>query len=112
MSPETENWLQSSFRSRLKKLGWMAVHRLEVNQFSALEIIDKCMDLQRLEREHNIGLAQDQASELMKDLLEGNSLTIIPSTKRLPANEPRALNAPDGNYNGPYAIPQEVENGH
>jgi len=109
MGAETENWLQSSFRSRLKKLGWMAVHRLEVNQYSALEIVDKCIELQRLEREHNIGSAQDQASELMKDLLEGNSLTIIPAAQSLPADERRALAAPADGYTGPYAIPQEVE---
>jgi len=108
MDANTEDWLQSSFRSRLKKLGWIAVHRVEVNQFTAIEIIDRCLELVRLEKEHGTGAAQDQASQLMKDLLEGSSLTIISSKAKLSANEPRALFAKAGTYEGPFALPQET----
>lgn len=108
MDANTESWLQSSFRSRLKKIGWLAVHRVEVNQFTAIEIIDKCLELQRIEKEQGVGVAQDQASQLMKDLLEGTSLTIIPSRDRLTADEPRALFSRAGVYDGPYALPEEV----
>jgi len=108
MDANTEGWINSSLRSRLKKLGWMAVHRVEVNQFSALEIIDKCLELQRIEREQGTGNAQDQAATLMKDLLESRSLTIISSKEKLPVTEPRALDGPVEPYDGPYAKPQEV----
>ena len=108
MDANTDDWLQASFVSRMKKLGWLAAHRVEVNQFTAVDIIDRCLELRRLEQEQGTGHAQDQASQLMKDLLEGSSLTIISSKAKLTADEPRALFAEAGTYEGPYALPQET----
>jgi hypothetical protein len=111
MDPNTESWLASSFRSRLNKIGWLAVHRIEVNQFTAIEIIDKCLELKRVEQERGLGAAQDQAAQLMKDLLTGTSLTIISSKEKLLADEPRATSSRLDTYSGSLALPKEILDG-
>jgi hypothetical protein len=91
MSPDTEEWLKASFKDRVFKLGWLAAHRVNVNNFNAVELIEKCIDLMRLEREGDPALAKDQAVILVRNLLSQCKMTMIPASEILEPNEPRTL---------------------
>jgi hypothetical protein len=90
MSNETEDWLKVSVRQGMWKLGLRAIHCLNVNQYNALEVIEKCLDLARLEREEGPTMAHSAAEQLVKGLLGECKLNIIPSTELLEADELRA----------------------
>jgi hypothetical protein len=90
MSNETEDWLKVSVRQGMWKLGLRAIHCLNVNQYNALEVIEKCLDLARLEREEGPAMAHSAAEQLVKGLLGECKLNIIPSTEQLESDELRA----------------------
>lgn len=96
LEPAAETWLTESFESRVKKLGWLAAHRVEVTQYNSIEIITKCLELKKLSAEidrdsSDSGDLDKQALTLMQELLEGNCLAVLPSDKVVFADEPRAL---------------------
>ena len=90
MDPRTEMWVHNSFRSTLLKKGWIATQRLEVNNYNAVEIIDKCLELKRIEAEKGEEPARIEALELLKGLLGQCRLSILASTDPIPLDEPRA----------------------
>jgi hypothetical protein len=78
MDPNVEAWLVGSTNSRLKKLSWIASHRIDVNQYNAIDIISKGLELQGMERESGGSVAQQQGVEAMKALLQHCKMTIMP----------------------------------
>jgi len=96
MSSKTEDWLKVAMRQRMWKLGFQAVNRLEVNQYNAIEVIDKCLDLARLEREEGPEHAHTAAEQLVKGLLGECKLNIIHSEETFDADEPRAEELVEG----------------
>lgn len=90
MDPKVEMWVHNSFRSTLLKKGWLALQRLEVNNYNALEVVDKCLELKRIEFEKGEEPARIEALELLKGLLGQCRLSILASTEPLTLDEPRA----------------------
>jgi hypothetical protein len=90
MSDKTGEWVRNSFQDRVWKLGWIASHRVNVNNFNAVELIEKCLDLMRMEREEGKQPARDAALVLVKNLLNQCQMTMIPSAEELPVDEVRA----------------------
>jgi hypothetical protein len=89
MDPNVEAWLTGSFNSRVKKLAWIAAHRLEVNQYNALEVMTKGIELQTLEHEAGGTVAQQQGIEAMKALLQHCKMAIMPPDTMPLLSEPR-----------------------
>lgn len=94
LSAESEGWIKDSFRDRVLKLGWLAAHRVSVNNFNAVELIERCIDLQRLEREGGQQPAREAATILVRNLLSQCQMTMIPAGETLAADEPRASALP------------------
>jgi hypothetical protein len=90
MSDKTGDWVRNSFQDRVWKLGWIASHRVNVNNFNAVELIEKCLDLMRMEREEGKQPARDAALVLVKNSLNQCQMTMIPSAEVLLADESRA----------------------
>jgi hypothetical protein len=90
MDRQTEDWIYSSFRSRLLKQGWIAAHRVEINNFNAVEILDKCLMLKRLESEFGDKPVQDEAMALLQGLLGQLSLPVTSNRDNIIPDEPRA----------------------
>jgi hypothetical protein len=90
MGEKTGEWVRNSFQDRVWKLGWMAAHRVNVNNFNAVELIEKCLDLMRMEREEGKQPARDSALVLVKNLLNQCQMTMMPSAEKLSADEVRA----------------------
>jgi hypothetical protein len=77
MDPEVETWVMRSFNSRVKKLAWIATHRIDVNQYNAADIISMGLELQKTEREGGVGVGQQQGVEAMKTLLSYCKMSIM-----------------------------------
>lgn len=90
MSNKTERWIKTSVRQGMWKLGLRAVHCLKVNQYNALEVVEKCLDLARLEREEGPTTAHSAAEQLVKGLLGECKLHILETDETLAADEMRA----------------------
>jgi hypothetical protein len=111
LSPETESWLNETFRARLKKLGWLAAYRLEPNQFNAVEIIDKYLSMQELEHQRGGAAGQGQVDEAMKSLFSDRTLTIMKLNAPGVADERRALQLPPETYVPTRSVERENGNG-
>ena len=84
MDPKVESWINNSLNSRVRKLAWMAAYRIDINQYNAVELIGKGLELQALEREAGGTTAQQQGVEAMKALLQHCKMTIIADEPELP----------------------------
>lgn len=98
MNPKVEMWVHNAFRSMLLKKGFIAVNRLEINNYNAIEVIDKCLELKRIEAEKGEEPARIEALELIKGLLGQCRLSILASTEPLALNEPRAAELLAGRF--------------
>lgn len=108
----TERWLTRSCLTQIRKLSWTAAHRVEVNQFNSLEILEQFLNLYRTDLGNRSPVEGEKVAELMKSLIGGGCLSIM--TKReLQADEARAM-APVLPYTGTFsekAVKAEVEDG-
>lgn len=111
MSPQTEEWLKTSVRQGMWKLGLRAIHSLNVNQFNALDVIEKCVDLARLEREEGPAPARSAAEQLVRGLLGECKLNIIASDEVLEADELRAMEMTGGSLALQFGEEIPVEKG-
>jgi hypothetical protein len=108
MDPNAEAWLVGSTNSRLKKLTWIAAHRIDVNQYNAIDIISKGLELQTMERDQGGSVAQQQGVEAMKSLLQHCKMTIMPIDAEPTLVEPRVMTVPGRpalHYGDPIPVP-------
>lgn len=91
LSPETDKWIVRSCLDKLKKVGWTALHRVEPNQYNAMEIVQQLLELRKDEKEGEEGRTRydNQAEDMMRSLLGTGFLSIMPRME-LQANEVRA----------------------
>jgi len=93
LSPEAEKWITKSGLDKLKKVGWIALHRVEPNQYNAMEIVQQFLEQHKEEKEIGEGARfNDQAEAMMKTLLGTGFLSIMPRIE-LQADEARAARA-------------------
>ena len=89
MSDKSRTSLEASFRDRMVKLGWLAAHRLEVNNFNGPAILEQCLKLQELEQDKGPVAGQAEAHLVLQALLTNCKTTILPAGKELCLDEPR-----------------------
>lgn len=90
MSADSRSILEHSFKDRMLKLGWMAAHRAEVNNYNVTSILEQCLRLAELEKERGALAGQAEAYAVMSALLAGCKTTIVGRGTDLDLNEPRA----------------------
>jgi hypothetical protein len=93
MSDGTRQWLSTNFSDKLLKQGWVAVHRLEVNNFNSVEVINTIVKLKEIEAlKGGPGGAHQQALTALSQLLDQCVTTIMPGASPVfDMDEPRAL---------------------
>ena len=84
--------MADSLQDKLLKQGWVAVNRLSVNNYNAIEVIGLVLKLKEIEKN---GMDSDKTKEVAMKALEGLlnacETSIIPAAQELQAAEPRAL---------------------
>jgi len=109
LADETRAQLSGSFQDRMLKLGWMAAHRLEINNYNAIEVIDKCIRLREVESQQNLGGAgRDEVMGLLGGLLDRCVTTMLPIREVLQLDEPRVTGRNVLKYGEkiPIAVPE------
>lgn len=69
MSEDMQTMLNNNFVNRMLKLGYLATHRLEVNNYNAIEVIEQCIKLRELEQNRRGPLSQNETWQVMEGLL-------------------------------------------
>ena len=115
LNPDTAQWLRGANRAQMQKLGFKAMQRVEVNQYTALELIGKWIDFEAIEREQGSGPAQSEAEAMMRALLGQCNMTIMSSKASFTADEPRVhdmvKNVTPLKYREPALVEAGGENG-
>jgi hypothetical protein len=88
-SSDTIGYLTQNFRDSTLKLGWLATQRLNINNYNAIEVIDRCIQLMALEHDKGREIAKDTAAAMMNDLLQQCRMAILPAKEQVSACEPR-----------------------
>lgn len=103
----------NGMRDQTLKLGYLASHRMEINNFNAPLIMDTCIKLAELEHAVGTGAAQGEAMSLMKDLLNQCKIAIFPAKQAMDLSELRADELMGAAKQLKYgeAIPVGAENG-
>src|ERR1035437_7159552 len=69
LDENTQQYLSNNFVARMTKLGYIATHRLEVNNYNAVEVIEQCIKLRELEHSNKGPLSQNETWSMMEGLL-------------------------------------------
>ncbi len=108
LSEDTQSMLNQNFHNRMLKLGYLATHRLDVNNYNAIEVIEQCVKLRELESAKRGPLSQNETWSMMESLLrkcatsvDGGTLDQEVDGKLLETvtyspHEPRVLENTDG----------------
>lgn len=92
MDSEARAFFSDNFVDRMLKLGYVATHKLEINNYTATEVIDHCIKLRDLERAQGTPANQTEAWRILESLLQRCATTVTPATQRtLTAHEARVL---------------------
>lgn len=90
LDPKAKDFLNNTFRDKMLKNAWTAAHRVDINQFTSLKVIEQFSILERNEKElGTAGESQDEAKALVRALLNQCAMTIMPSTVETVKDEPR-----------------------
>jgi hypothetical protein len=91
MSDETRQFLSTNFMDSMLKLGYQATHRLDVNNYNAMAVIEQCVKLRELEQARHGSLTHAESWAIMESLLK--KCATVPRTEapQLSAVEPRVL---------------------
>lgn len=109
LTDDSRSFLESGRNDRLLKLGWMASHRLEVNNFNALEVMDLCLKLQEMEQNLKGG-TRDDVNKLLAGLLQSCVTTMLPRDCKV-IDEPRAGVGVGLKYGEAIPVTAEVHDG-
>jgi hypothetical protein len=93
ISDKLRGFLNTDFKDRLVKLGWMATHVVSLNNFTAIPIFEQVLKLMAMELQvrNEMGVSKDESLALMGALLNSCKVTILPHGSDLCLDEPRAL---------------------
>jgi len=93
LSDKLRGFLNTDFKDRLVKLGWMATHVVSLNNFTAIPIFEQVLKLMSMELQtrNEMGVSKDETLALMGALLNSCKVTILPYGSDLCLDEPRAL---------------------
>lgn len=113
LTPEARRWTKQAMEDDLLKLGWNAVKRVDLNNFTAPKMIELCLKLKEIETTKGSGVAQEEALKTFGMLLESCATTILPSYDQNPdpglllTDEPRVKELMGGAAGAPYlkAVP-------
>lgn len=89
MSDTARSFLQNNYDEWLLKLGYVATHRVEVNNFNAVELIDKCIRVREVEAQRGTPLVAGEAWQAVTTLLQQCVTTIIPPGGQPILDEPQ-----------------------
>lgn len=89
LSKDMEGFFVKSTKQQVIKNAWTASHRLEINNYNAVAVMDLALRL--MEMEKAIGPHDTNKTQVMlNDLLNQCRLAIIPSTASMQLHEPRS----------------------
>lgn len=95
LTDQQRSRLQATFRDALLKNGWLAAHKLRLNNYNALETIARCLDLDTLKvQEEGAGAASNQVRELdaLRCVLDKCGMNVLPAPDLLkPAELPASV---------------------
>jgi hypothetical protein len=128
LTEDMQTMLNNNFVNRMLKLGYIATHRLEVNNYNAIEVIEQCVKLRELEQTRRGPLSQNETWSVMESLLRKCATTAMSGTSdhekdgqmietlTYPAHEPRVLENTSGGrpiltYGDPIPICAPVDAG-
>ncbi len=114
MSDETRAFFAENFMDQMLKLGYKATHRVEVNNFTAMQIIETCVKLREIETSRTGPLTQGETWGIMEGLLKKCATTMTTGKAVTGEVEPRILENTDGkilSYGDPIPIKAGANNG-
>ena len=106
MSPEVRKWVRDSSEDKLLKQGWIAAHRLDVNNFNAPLILELTVKLKTIEQEAGKQGLQDESLQILRNLLDQFATTIVPPQAQFALDEPRAATLDLAPVPEQYVMPQ------
>jgi len=89
MTPAARSLFHSAFKAKLLKNAWSAAQRMDINNYNALEVIDRYLQLLGLERA--AGAEEDESStiRMMADVLQGLDMKVLGPGDKTFVEEPR-----------------------
>jgi hypothetical protein len=88
-STETRAWFQAAYTDQLLRLGWSATQRVELNNFTAVPVMEMTLKMAELQQAHQ-SLGSNDAMTFATSLMDQYKMLILPPNKALAADEPRA----------------------
>jgi len=114
MSDDTRHFFAENFMDQMMKLGYKASHRIELNNFTALKVLELCVKLRELEQTRSGPLTHSETWGIMEGLLKKCGTTVVEG-KAIPTEiEPRVLENTQGKvltFGDPIPIYSGADNG-
>jgi len=107
MSEDTRHFFTENFMDQMLKLGYKATHRLEVNNFTSIQIIEMCVKLRELEQTRTGPLTHSETWGIMENLLKKCGTTVAQGQAITAGVEPRVLENTNGkilSYGDPIPV--------
>ena len=79
LTPEARRWTHQGFEDDMLKTGWMALKRIDLNNFTAPKMVELCLKLKEIEVQKGTGAAQEEALKTFGMLLESCATTVMPT---------------------------------
>lgn len=108
MGNKAREWLRGTFRDRVLKNAWNAAHRLEVNNFNAIEVMNVLIAIDALDKAGDSQLMRDEALQQITKLFSMAPTTTRPSDEILAIDEPRVMDQLVGKVTEVYTAPVEA----
>lgn len=105
LGSKTRDWLRSTFRDRVLKNAWNAAHRIEVNQFNAVEVMNVLIQIDMMDKAGDQQLMKDEALIQITKLFGMAPTTARPADELLAIDEPRVMDQLVGKVVEEYVAP-------
>lgn len=105
LGTRTRDWLRLTFRDRILKNAWNAAHRIEVNQFNAVEVMGVLIQIDMMDKSGDQALMKDEALQQITKLFGMAPTTARPADELLAIDEPRVMDQLAGKALEMYVAP-------
>lgn len=106
LSDKARGWIATSFQDKLLKQGWSAAHRLNINNYNAIEVMTLVLKLKEIEKSGGgSDMLKQESMRALGALIDSCVTTIIPTASIMEIAEPRADEMLTGQQRLKYAGP-------